>query len=79
MTAKVAVSMPEDLLVRAKKAVRDGRAKSVSALVSEALMDKLENDELARVLAEMDVQHGAPGKEAEQWAENVMARLKTDR
>jgi Arc/MetJ-type ribon-helix-helix transcriptional regulator len=75
----VAVSMAEELLVRVKKAVRAGRAKSVSALVSEALTDKLEDDELGRVLAKMDVEYGPPGKKAEQWAENVMARLKTDR
>jgi Arc/MetJ-type ribon-helix-helix transcriptional regulator len=74
MVSKVAVSMPEELLKKVKKEVHSGRAKSVSAVVVRALAGQLENDELGRVLAEMDVKYGPPGKEAEAWAKKVLDR-----
>jgi hypothetical protein len=71
-TAKVALSIHEGVLREAKKQVAKGRAKSLSAFVSEALHDKLRRDELEGILDAMDLEHGKPSKKAMRWAKNVL-------
>jgi hypothetical protein len=73
-SAKVAVSIPRATLARAKGEVKAGRAKSLSALVSEAVDEKLARDQLAGILDAMDRECGRPGKAAEGWARRVLAR-----
>ena len=72
--SKVALSMPAELLRQAKKEVRSGRAKSLSAFVAEALDEKLRRDELASILDAMDAEYGKPSKKATAWAKRVLAR-----
>lgn len=72
--AKVALTIPADVLSLAKKKVRAGRAKSLSAFVSDALDEKLRRDELTEILDGMDAQHGKPGKAAQAWARRVLER-----
>ena len=80
MTArKVAVSVPADVLSRAREEVESGRAKSLSAIVSAALDEKLRRDELRRVLDEMDAEHGKPSKKAQAWAKRVLGRSSSTR
>jgi Arc/MetJ-type ribon-helix-helix transcriptional regulator len=71
-TAKVALSIPEEVLREARKQVAKGRAKSLSSFVSEALDDKLRRDELQAILDAMDREHGKPSKEATRWAKKVL-------
>ena len=66
--------MPKGTLARAKGEVKAGRAKSLSALVSEAVDEKLARDELADILDAMDAECGRPGRGAETWAKRVLAR-----
>ena len=73
-TMKVALSIPSKAIARAKKEVRSGRAKSLSAFVSEALEEKLYRDELSEVLDAMDAEHGRPSKKAREWARKVLSR-----
>ena len=49
-TAKIALSMPAEVLRLAKKEVAAGRAKSLSAFVSQAVDEKLRREELASIL-----------------------------
>jgi Arc/MetJ-type ribon-helix-helix transcriptional regulator len=72
--SKVALSMPAELLRQAKKEVRSGRAKSLSAFVAEALDEKLRRDELTSILDAMDAEYGKPSKKATAWAKRVLAR-----
>ena len=58
--AKVAVSIPAELLRLARREVAVGRAKSLSAFVSEAVDEKLRRDELRAILDAMDAEHGKP-------------------
>ena len=67
-TAKVAVSIPKEVLERAKAEVATGRAKNLSALVSEALDERLRRDELGAILEAMDAEHGPVSKAARAWA-----------
>jgi hypothetical protein len=73
-SAKVAVSMPAEVLRLAKKEIAAGRAKSLSSLVSEAVDEKLRRDELVAILDEMDTEHGKPPKAAKAWARRVLKR-----
>ena len=73
-SAKVALSMPAEILRLAKKEVDAGRAKSLSAFVAEAVDEKLRRDELTAILDAMDAEHGKPTKEATTWAKRVLKR-----
>jgi Arc/MetJ-type ribon-helix-helix transcriptional regulator len=73
-SAKVAVSMPAEVLRLAKKEVAAGRAKSLSSFVSEAVDEKLRRDELTAILDAMDAAHGKPTKAATRWAKRVLER-----
>jgi hypothetical protein len=73
-TTKVALTISSEAIERAKKEVLSGRAKSLSAFVSDALEQKLRRDELAEVLDAMDAEHGRPSKAARQWAKKVLSR-----
>jgi Arc/MetJ-type ribon-helix-helix transcriptional regulator len=57
---KIAISLPGTLVERARKAVRMGRARSVSAYVAAALEEKSKLDELEELLEEMLAQTGGP-------------------
>jgi hypothetical protein len=73
-SAKLALSMPSDVLRLAKKEVAAGRAKSLSAFVAEAVDEKLRRDELNAILDEMDAEYGKPTKAATAWAKRVLKR-----
>ncbi len=72
--AKIAITIPVDTLDSAKKEVDAGRAKSLSAFVSEAVDEKLRRHELSEILDAMDAERGKPGKTARAWAKRVLAR-----
>jgi hypothetical protein len=72
--AKVALSMPADVLRLAKREVAAGRAKSLSSFVSEAVGEKLRRAELSAILDAMDAEHGKPTKAATAWAKRILKR-----
>jgi len=69
--AKVAVSLPRDVLHRAQKAVERGRAKTLSALVAEALDYYVDKGDLDLLLRELADQY-PPSREDKAWAERVL-------
>lgn len=73
-TSKVAVSIPAEVLKLAREQVKAGRAKSLSALVSEAVDEKVRRNQLIEILDAMDVALGKPGRVAERWAKRVLKR-----
>jgi Arc/MetJ-type ribon-helix-helix transcriptional regulator len=58
--SKVAVSLPEVLVIQARRAVAQGRSESVSAYVASALAEKVKLDELSWLLKEMLAETGGP-------------------
>jgi hypothetical protein len=72
--SKVAVSIPTVVLKLAKEQVRAGHAKSLSALVTEAVHEKVRRNELSEILDHMDAEFGKPGKAAQAWAKRVLKR-----
>jgi Arc/MetJ-type ribon-helix-helix transcriptional regulator len=65
---KIAVSLPRHTAERARRAVRQGRAESVSAYVAKAIEDKAKLDDLAALLDEMLAESGGPLTAAERRA-----------
>jgi Arc/MetJ-type ribon-helix-helix transcriptional regulator len=65
---KIAVSLPDGTADRARKAVRLGRATSVSAYVAAAIEEKAKLDDLAALLDEMLSETGGPLTAAEKRA-----------
>ena len=63
--AKIAVTLPPDLVARARRAVRNGEAESVSAYVTMALQEKAKLDDLAEMLERMLEESGGPLTERE--------------
>lgn len=59
-TAKIAVSLPVELVETARQAVAEGRARSVSSYVADALEAKVTLDDLASLLDEMLAESGGP-------------------
>jgi Arc/MetJ-type ribon-helix-helix transcriptional regulator len=70
--ARVTVTVRRQLLTRAEKQVKSGRAKSVSAWVDAAMEEKARREDLASLLAEMKASNGSATKEEEEWARNVL-------
>jgi hypothetical protein len=71
-TAKVALTVPVQVLRLARREVRAGHAKSLSAFVSEAVDEKLRRSELSKILDAMDAEHGRPNQRARAWARRVL-------
>jgi hypothetical protein len=67
-SVKIAVSLPAQVAERARRAVRKGHARSVSAYVASALDEKAKLDELATLLSEMLAESGGPLNAAERRA-----------
>jgi hypothetical protein len=73
-TAKVALTVPVQVLRLARQEVRKGHAKSLSAFVSEAMDEKLRRTALSDILDQMDAEHGQPNQKARAWAKRVLQR-----
>lgn len=63
--AKIAVTVPEELVAAARAAVAAGRASSVSGYVADAMREKAKLDDLDELLAEMLAETGGPLTDAE--------------
>lgn len=59
---KIAVSLPDEQVQAAKRAVATGRVASVSAYVADALARAVREDSLAELLEEMDRELGEPSQ-----------------
>lgn len=66
--AKIAVSLPPRLVQRARRAVRQGRAESVSAYVAAALEEKGKQEDLSNMLDGMLAETGGPLTDEERRA-----------
>lgn len=78
-TAKIAVSVPSDVLARAKRAVRRGRARSLSAYVTRALDESTKLDDLSELLDEMLAESGGPLSAKEEAAADKALRGPSNR
>jgi Arc/MetJ-type ribon-helix-helix transcriptional regulator len=72
--AKIAITLPPEQLARAKRAVRSGRAESVSAYIVRALVEQDREAGLQGLVADLIAQHGEPTAQEKAWAKRVLGR-----
>jgi Arc/MetJ-type ribon-helix-helix transcriptional regulator len=70
--ARVTVTVRREILAKAERQVKKGRAKSVSAWVDSAMEEKARREDLASLLAEMKAESGPASAEEEAWARDVL-------
>jgi len=76
-SAKVAISLPKDVLARARAAVRRGDAPTLSAYVSKALEEMTGDDDIMKMLDEMlEKTGGPPTPEEIRWSHGVIGITK---
>lgn len=74
MTTKIAVSLPDELVEAAKRAVAEGRAASVSAFVAAAMASQERTESLAALVADIIAEDGEPTAKDYAWADRVLGR-----
>ena len=74
MTTKITVSLPDDAVAAAKRAVKEGRAASVSAYVADALEHAYGERPLAQLVAELLAEQ-PPSDEDREWVDRVLGML----
>jgi antitoxin ParD1/3/4 len=55
---KIAITLPEEQVAAARRAVAEGRAASVSAYISQALARRTADEEMAEIIAEIYAETG---------------------
>ena len=73
MTTKIVVSLPDEQVAAARRAVSEGRAASVSAYIAGALAERAGYDQLAALLADMAAESGPPSEADRIWARRALA------
>lgn len=66
------VTVRREILVKAERQVKRGRARSVSAWVDAAMEEKARREELAALLTEMKAENGPASAKEEEWARAVL-------
>lgn len=69
---KIAITLPEEQVAAARRAVAEGRAASVSAYISQALARRDADEELAETIAEIYAETGSPTAEERTWARRAL-------
>jgi hypothetical protein len=72
MTTKIAVSLPDDLVVAVKAAVARGEAASVSAYVADALRERVGGMDLLDLLDLWYAEDGRPSEADYAWARKAL-------
>jgi hypothetical protein len=70
--ARVTVTVRRDVLAKAERQVKRGRARPVSASVDAAMEEQARRDDSAALLSEMRAGNGAPGPDEIAWARGVL-------
>ena len=71
-TTKIAITLPVEQLARAQRAVRAGRADSVSGYIARALAEQEREESLRTLVRDLIVQHGEPSKQEILWAKRAL-------
>lgn len=70
--AKIAITLPQEQLARARRAVRSGQAASVSGYIAAVLTEHEQRESLEGLLLDLIREHGAPTKEDRAWARGAL-------
>jgi Arc/MetJ-type ribon-helix-helix transcriptional regulator len=70
--ARVTVTVRKEILAKAEKQVKRGKARSLSAWVDEAIEEKARREDLGGLLASMKAENGPASAEEEAWARDIL-------
>jgi hypothetical protein len=73
-TTKIAITLPAEQLAGVHRAIRAGRADSVSGYIARALAEHERRESLRTLVDDLIAEHGAPTQQEKQWAKRVLAR-----
>ena len=73
--AKIAVTVPDELVDEARRAVRDGAAPSLSAYVTSAMNAYRHRQTLDELLRDLDDEFGEVDSETQDWALGELNRV----
>lgn len=77
---KLAISLPEELVQKARRGIRAGQAKTMSAYVASAVKEKAEAQDLVEMLDEILGRAGpARAAAAKRWAARTLDRVTSKR
>lgn len=66
------MTVRKELLAKAERQVKRGKARSLSAWVDAAIEEKAQREDIAALLAEMKAENGPPTVQDEAWARAVL-------
>jgi Arc/MetJ-type ribon-helix-helix transcriptional regulator len=72
--AKIAITLPEEQLARVRRAVRAGKAASVSGYITQALAEQERQESLQTLVRDLIAEHGEPTRQEAAWARRALAR-----
>jgi Arc/MetJ-type ribon-helix-helix transcriptional regulator len=72
MTVKIGVSLPDEQVAAARRAVAEGRAHSVSTYIAEAIARREQTDSLTALLDDLDRELGEPTAADYAWADKAL-------
>jgi Arc/MetJ-type ribon-helix-helix transcriptional regulator len=72
--AKIAITIPEEQLAQVRRAVRSGRAESVSAYIAKAVAQQGRETSLRTLVQDLVREHGEPTQKDKTWARRVLKR-----
>lgn len=72
MRTRVTITVEEEVVAAAEKAVREGHATSVSAWVAQAMRERANRESLRDVLADVRRDLGPATNEETAWARSVL-------
>jgi Arc/MetJ-type ribon-helix-helix transcriptional regulator len=72
--AKIAITLEPATIAQVRAQVRSRRSPSVSAYIASAVSARLESESMARLVADIQREHGRPSREAKAWARAVLGR-----
>ncbi|MEO8181366.1 MAG: toxin-antitoxin system antitoxin subunit [Deltaproteobacteria bacterium] len=72
--AKIAITLPERQLAHIRRAVRTGKASSVSGYIAKALDEQEQRESLRALVRDLIEEHGKPSRKETAWAKRVLGR-----
>ena len=71
-TTKIAITLPEEELAKVHRAIRAGRADSVSGYIARVLAENARQESLRDLVRDLIAEHGEPTPQEKKWAERVL-------
>jgi hypothetical protein len=71
-TTKIAITLPKEELAKVHRAVRAGRADSVSGYIARVLTENARQESLRDLVRDLIAEHGEPTQQEKKWAKRAL-------